>query len=280
MAVSRRRVLAAVAGGALMGVQAPWQPVPRAERAPSDAREGAAPVPAHVSRDEIVARYEGVEPSAWGMEVPGVITALPDDRPLLALTFDACGSTGGCGYDAGLIDFLRANRVPATLFVNARWIDANPDRFEELAGDPLFEIGNHGTAHRPLSVSGRSAYGIAGTRDAGEVYDEVEANAAKLTGLLGRRPRFFRSGTAHYDDVAARIAADLGQLLAGFTVNGDAGATLTSAQVRAEVAAAPSGAIVLGHMNHPGGGTADGIAAAVPSLLAAGHRFVRLSDLS
>ena len=285
MSVSRRGVLAAVAGGALVGIQAPLPGTLRTEQVPLDAvAQPPAPVPAPVptlpSRAETVSRYEKVEPSVWGMEVPGVITALPDGEALLALTFDACGSVGGCGYDAELIDFLRAHGVAATLFINARWIDCNPDRFEELAGDQLFEIGNHGTAHRPLSVSGRSAYGIAGTRDAGEVYDEVEANAAKLTGLLGHRPRFFRSGTAHYDDVATRIAADLGQLVAGFTVNGDAGATLTSAQVCAEVAAAPPGAIVLGHMNHPGGGTAGGIAAAVPPLLASGHRFVRLSDLS
>jgi hypothetical protein len=31
-------------------------------------------------------------------------------------------------------------------------------------------------------------------------------------------------------------------------------------------------------MNHPEGGTARGIAAAVPNLLASGYRFVRLSD--
>jgi hypothetical protein len=31
-------------------------------------------------------------------------------------------------------------------------------------------------------------------------------------------------------------------------------------------------------MNHPEGGTARGIAAAVPGLLASGYQFVRLSD--
>jgi peptidoglycan/xylan/chitin deacetylase (PgdA/CDA1 family) len=40
--------------------------------------------------------------------------------------------------------------VPATLFVNARWIEANPRQFRQLAADPLFEIANHGTEHRPL----------------------------------------------------------------------------------------------------------------------------------
>lgn len=185
-------------------------------------------------------------------------TKLPDGESATALTFDACGGPGGSGYDADLIDFLRKCSVPATLFLNARWIDANPDVFRQLAADPLFEIGNHGTVHRPLSVTGRSAYGIAGTGGVGEVYDEVAGNAHKLAGLLGHPVSFFRSGTAHYDDVAARMVADLGERAAGFTVNGDGGATLSAAEVRQEIAAAPPGAIVICHMNHPGGGTAPG----------------------
>ncbi|MFD0275093.1 polysaccharide deacetylase family protein [Kitasatospora sp. NPDC127111] len=241
---------------------------------------GPAPAPgAPIGRAEVLARYRGVEPARWGLDVSGVTSELPPGQRATALTFDACGGSGGSGYDAGLIDLLRAHDVPATLFLNARWIDANPAEFESLAGDPLFEIGNHGTLHRPLSVTGRSAYGIAGTGDVGEAYDEVAGNLAKLTALLGRPPRFFRSGTAHYDDVATRIAADLGQQVAGFTVNADGGATFTSAQVRAELDATPPGAIVIAHLNHPAGGTAPGFAAALPSLLAAGRRFARLSDV-
>jgi peptidoglycan/xylan/chitin deacetylase (PgdA/CDA1 family) len=63
-------------------------------------------------------------------------------------------------------------RVPATLFINARWIKANPRNFRQLAADPLFEIGNHGIEHRALSVIGRSAYG--------DVLGDASAN------LLGR----------------------------------------------------------------------------------------------
>jgi peptidoglycan/xylan/chitin deacetylase (PgdA/CDA1 family) len=207
-----------------------------------------------------------------------VLRALPTTRPVIALTFDACGGPGGSGYDQRLIDFLRRQEVPATLFLNSRWIDANSAVFRRLAHEPLFEIANHGTRHRPLSVTGRSAYGIAGTRNAGEVYDEVAGNQIKLARLLGAPPRFFRSGTAYCDDVAARIVTDLGERVVSFSVNGDGGATFTPEQVRRTVAAARGGSIVICHMNQPRSGTARGIAAAVPHLLASGYRFVRLSD--
>ncbi|MGW6917806.1 polysaccharide deacetylase family protein [Kitasatospora sp. NPDC054939] len=316
MALTRREVLAAVAGGVLAGCAgpsgpgrpgpppgAPTHPVPDASAA-SDASAAPeptaasgstavpqpisvsappappAPVPAAAfGRAAAVARYGALEPGQWGLEVPGVVTALPPGERAVALTFDACGGPGGSGYDAELIDVLRAHGVPATLFLNGRWIDANPAAFDLLAGEPLFELANHGTAHRPLSVTGRSAYGIAGTGGAGEVYDEIAGNTERLTALLGRPPRFFRSGTAHYDEVAVRIVGELGARVAGFTVNGDGGATLSAAQVHAEVVAAGPGSIVIGHLNHPGGGTARGIATAVPQLLAAGCRFVRLSDV-
>ncbi|WP_280697037.1 polysaccharide deacetylase family protein [Kitasatospora sp. GP82] len=227
----------------------------------------------------MVARYGRATPSSWGFDAPGVLGRLPSAERVIALTFDACGGPGGDGYDEALVGFLREHAVPATLFLNSRWIDANQAAFGQLAADPLFEIGNHGTRHVPLSVSGRSAYGIPGTRDAGEVFDEIAGNREKLTGLLGRPPRFFRPGTAYCDDIAARIVTDLGERLVGFTVNGDAGATFTAGQVEHEVAAVPPGSIVIGHMNHPGHGTSAGIAAAVPQLLASGHRFVRLSDV-
>ncbi|MFC5664471.1 polysaccharide deacetylase family protein [Kitasatospora misakiensis] len=257
---------------------APPTVTPTATFTPTPAPTSATPatLPA---RAVITARYAGVAPAAWGLDVPGVLTALPRSAaPAVALTFDACGGPGGSGYDAALVGTLREHGVPATLFLNARWIDANPAVFDALAADPLFEIANHGTAHRPLSVTGRAAYGIAGTRDPGEVYDEIAGNQAKLTALLGRPPGFFRSGTAHYDDVATRIADDLGQRIAGFSTNADGGATLPAAQVQRELLDVAPGGIVLAHMNHPASGTARGLAAALPALLAAGRTFTRLSD--
>ena len=120
-----------------------------------------------------------------------MVSRLPTSDRVVALTLDACGGRTGSGYDAELIKTLRRKRVPATLFVNARWIEANPGTFQRLAADPLFEIANHGTAHRPLSVNGRSAYGIAGTSSVADVVEEVAVNQQLITKLAGTAPAFF-----------------------------------------------------------------------------------------
>jgi peptidoglycan/xylan/chitin deacetylase (PgdA/CDA1 family) len=294
MIASRRTVLAALAAGALAGCDRPGRLASgggvasaapaaaagsRAPGAVSPAVPPAVPPAAPVlTRAQAVARYGHLRPHTWGFGGPGVVRELPTSRRVIALTFDACGGQGGSGYDQALIGFLRRREVPATLFLNSRWIDANPVAFGQLAAEPRFEIANHGTRHLPLSVTGRSAYGIPGTRNAGEVYDEVATNQAKLRRLLGVPPRFFRAGTAYCDDVAARIVTATGNRLVSFSVNGDGGATFSPGQVRSVVTAAPGGSIVICHMNHPESGTAQGIAASVPYLLARGYRFVRLSD--
>jgi peptidoglycan/xylan/chitin deacetylase (PgdA/CDA1 family) len=205
-----------------------------------------------------------------------MMTRVAGPGKVLALTFDACGVPGGSAYDENLIITLRQHAVPATLFLNSRWIAANRTVVAELVADPLFEIGNHGTRHRPLSTTGRSAYGIAGTRNAGEVYDEIAGNRAELTTLLGAPPRYFRAGTAYCDDVALRIVGDLGETAVGFATNGDAGATFTPAEVTRALLTARPGGIFIGHMNHPTHGTARGVAAALPRLLDAGYRFTHL----
>jgi peptidoglycan/xylan/chitin deacetylase (PgdA/CDA1 family) len=231
-----------------------------------------------VTRPDVVARYAGVAPVGFGLDVPGVVNRLPTQDRVVALTFDACGGARGSGYDAALIDVLRTTRTPATLFLNQRWVLAHPDLTADLAADPLFDLANHGTAHQPLSVTGASAYGIPGTAGPGEVFDEITGNRETLTAATGVAPRFFRSGTAHYDDVAVRIAGDVGETVVNFDVNGDAGATFGPQQVTAALRSASAGSIVIAHTNQPTGGTAAGVAAALPRMVADGFRFVRLSD--
>jgi peptidoglycan/xylan/chitin deacetylase (PgdA/CDA1 family) len=235
-------------------------------------------VPLESLKHEISSRFSGRQPHQWGETVTGVRTRLDTHEKVVALTLDACGSPKGKGFDNRLLDFLAQERIPATLFINARWIDANPELFKRLAANPLFEIANHGTRHKPASVSGRSVYSIEGTKDAAELVEEIELNARKIEVLTGKHPKFYRSGTAYYDEVAVEIASALGHEVAGFSLLGDAGATYSAAQVRNALLKATPGDIIICHMNHPESGTGPGIIAAVPELKRRGFRFVRLSE--
>jgi len=229
-------------------------------------------------QERIGREFSGRIPQEWSETATGVRTRLKTSDRVLALTLDACGSSTGKGFDAALIGFLQKERIPATLFINARWIDANPELFIKLSRDPLFEIANHGLLHRPASVSGRSVYGIAGTRNSAELVDEIEGNAARIFALTGKRTRYYRSGTAYYDEVAVEIANSLGHEVVGFSILGDAGATYRREQVKDALLRAQPGDIALLHMNHPAGETAAGVIAALPELKRRGFRFVKLSD--
>ncbi|MBH0780543.1 polysaccharide deacetylase family protein [Nocardia sp. NEAU-351] len=248
-----------------------------AAAAPGVAAPISAPLRAPLPLPAAVAgQHEGAAPRLWGTQMPGIVDSFAANGDQIALTLDACGGAGNNDMDQDLIDFLIAERIPCTLFLNKRWIDADPARVLRLAGNPLFELANHGVAHRPLSVNGRSAYGIAGTASAWEAADEVWVNHLRLAELTGVPPRLFRAGTAHYDEVAVAIATELGETPIGFSVNADRGATASAAQVAATVSAAWPGSITLAHMHRPRSGTGPGMVTALTALRQRGFTFVRL----
>lgn len=186
----------------------------------------------------------------------------------------------GSGYDAKLIKYLESEKAPAALFISGRWIDANRDIFQRLANHPLFDIENHGLNHKPCSVNGRSVYGIEGTRSVSELVDEIEQNGIKIQTLTGRKPKFYRPGTTYCDEVGVEVANALGYEVVNFNVLGDAGATYSKEQVKEALWNAPLSSIILMHMNHPEGETAQGVIEALPELKRRGFKFVKLSEYS
>lgn len=231
-------------------------------------------------KKKIISEFSGKVPQEWGETIKGVKTRLNTDQRVIALTFDACGGQKGSGYDAQLINFLTSEAIPATLFMSGKWIDANPDIFQTLARNPLFEIENHGLNHRPCSVNGRSVYGIKGTRSVGELVDEIEQNAIQIQTITGCKPKYYRSGTVYYDETGVEVANALGYEVVSFAVRGDAGATYSKKQVKEALLKASPSAIVLMHMNHPESGTAEGVIEAIPQLRKWGFNFVKLSEYS
>ncbi|WP_050787652.1 polysaccharide deacetylase family protein [Rhodococcus jostii] len=246
---TRRTVLLGLVGGSVLAALDSYThtqvsaaaPIPGLPDGPIP--DTAAPVPAPLAPPPadpaaLAAKYATAIPHERGTAVSGVHTRLAAAGRRIALTIDACGGPNGSDVDNALIALLNREQIPATFFLNGRWIDANPAVTAQLAANPLFELANHGTRHLPLSVTGKSAYTITDTRSAAEVVDEVLTNHHRLNAITGTPPRWFRPGTAHCDDVAAALVRGIGEQVVGFTVNGDAGATLSPAAVHSALTTA------------------------------------------
>ena len=216
----------------------------------------------------------------WGEFVKGVDEDLITNNKTIAFTFDACGGKNANGYDAELINFLKKEQIPATLFVTGKWIDANYSTFLQLSKESLFEIENHGFNHKPCSVDGESEYGIHGTKDIPDAFDEIEANAEKIKKITGRRPVFYRSATAYTDEACAKIAKQLGITIISFDVlSGDAvPKTPKSIIVDGVLKHIKPGAIVIMHFNRPAWNTFESMQEIVPALRKLGYHFAKLQD--
>jgi peptidoglycan/xylan/chitin deacetylase (PgdA/CDA1 family) len=252
--------------------QSPEPPTAQAPEPP------ASQAPAPSAKERLVAAYKTQTPKEWGERVAGVKTQLDTSEKVIALTFDACGGPRGSRVDTVLIEFLRKEKIPATLFISGSWIDSKPAVFKTLAADPLFEIENHGLAHKPCSVNGNKAYGIKGTASVAELVDEIEKNGRKIEAVTGGKPKFYRPGTAYCDEVAVKVAGELGYEVVNYNVLGDAGATRPKEKIREAMLKAEPGAIVILHMNQPRSQTAAGLKEAIPLLRQKGFRFVKLSE--
>ncbi|WP_233706597.1 polysaccharide deacetylase family protein [Helicobacter marmotae] len=228
---------------------------------------------APLTLESLEQKYAHISPKLWGENLDGVTTLLPSkDKKIVYLTFDACGGD----YDRALVDYLIDNHIPATLFINERWIKAHLQDFLLLAQNPLFSIQNHGSRHLPLSVNGKSIYHIAGTNSIKEVYDEVMENDKTITSLTGKKPHYFRSGTAYYDEVAVSILKDLGYEIGGFDVLGDGGASFSKKQILSQLSKVRNGSILIYHFNKPKSDTYAGIVEVVPKLAQMGFSFGKL----
>ena len=229
-------------------------------------------------RRKVMSEFHQSQPGRWGEFVSGVDEDIQTDKKYIAFTFDACGGEKGVGFDQELIDFLTKEKIPATLFFTGRWIDDHFNTFLQLSKDSLFEIENHGLMHRPCAINGESEYGIHGTSDAADAFDEIEGNARKIEAITGHKPTLYRSATAFIDEACARMAAQLKIQVVSFQVlSGDAVPnTPVSVLVKNVVDGAKPGALVIMHMNHPQWNTFEAMQLIVPELRKLGYAFVKL----
>jgi peptidoglycan/xylan/chitin deacetylase (PgdA/CDA1 family) len=196
-------------------------------------------------------------------------------QPSVALTFDACMGK----VDRRILDTLVDNRVPATIFVTARWLKRNAEAFAILQAHPdLFEIEDHGANHVPAVDRVVSIYGIQAAGSPKAVADEVEGGSEAIVKAGAPKPKFFRGATAKYTPSSIQQIEAMGYKVAGYSINGDGGSLLGRLATERNYARAKDGDVIISHINQPTHQAGEGVIAGILDLRKRGFRFVLLRD--
>ncbi|HSQ07512.1 MAG TPA: polysaccharide deacetylase family protein [Chromatiaceae bacterium] len=246
----------------------------------------------------IAAAESALPPLAEGLagSIRRVDPTDPEAR-LVALTFDLCEQANErAGYDAELVNALRAFGVKATFFAGGKWLRTHPEQAMQLMADPLFEIGNHAWTHGNLRVlHGEEARNqILWTQAEYQVLRRQLSERPCAVGagpgeweLIPAWPKLFRFPYGTCDQGSLDAAAELGlasiqwSLVAGDPDRGRSARAIAQS-IRAGVHAKGKegrGAIVVAHANGRGWHTAEALPLFIPQLQAEGYRFLTVSEL-
>lgn len=195
--------------------------------------------------------------------------------PRVALTLDACSGK----VDRRILDFLVAERVPATLFVTARWLKHNAEAIAILkAHSDLFEIEDHGRDHLAAVDWPVTIYGVHAAGSPEALTLEVNGGTEAILAAGFDRPRWFRGATAKYSASAMAQIEAMGYRIGGFSLNGDGGSLLGTRVTARRIAGAHDGDVIIAHINQPTHAAGEGVVEGVRALKKRGFDFVLLRD--
>jgi peptidoglycan-N-acetylglucosamine deacetylase len=217
--------------------------------------------------------------------------SLPVGAPkLVALTLDFCEQSHEIsGYDGAIIDLLRRERVPATLFMGGKWMLSHASRMQQLMSDPLFEVGTHGWVHR--NVRGLSGSALQAEMLApNAAYRITRATlqrsqcAVPLMAAIGDvpvRPTLtrFPFGACHAESLAVAQQAGMAAIQWDVSTGDPSPETSARAIVATILRQTRPGSIILAHANGRGVHTSEALPAAIKALRERGFVFTTVSAL-
>ena len=206
-----------------------------------------------------------------------------------ALTFDLCElETVTTGYDAAVIDYLREEALPATLFLGGKWMRTHAVRTKQLMTDPLFEIGSHAWSHGNFGIMDECAMreqirwtdaqyaALRETVMREAKTPEARAAAAAIPAAM----RFFRLPYGRTSELGLRVLADEGFDVIQWSVSGDSVLDMTPEEEgRATALRVNPGGILLFHANRVPKNAPAILRATVDTLRRLGYRFASVSTL-
>lgn len=213
------------------------------------------------------------------------------DKKAVALTFDLCeAERERSGYDARIVNLLRANGIRATFFAGGKWMRSHPEEAMQLMADPLFEIGNHSWNHRNLATLDEEA--------AREQVRRTQVQYAELRRHLAGRPCALSAGAEEMSRIPAlpglfrfpygrctrdglRVVEAHGLISVQWdVVSGDPSSRQTPERMARQVLGqVKPGSVVVFHANGRGLHTARALPRIIARLEAEGYEFLTVSEL-
>lgn len=201
------------------------------------------------------------------------VTEIPTGDRVVALTFDAGGSSAGL---PSILGTLADQQVPATFFLTGQWVDDNPQGVAVIHADG-HRLGNHSMTHPHFPALPDQA-----------IRDEVRGAEGRIL-AAGADPRpLFRFPFGDRDERTIAAVNDLGYVAVRWTVDtlgwrGTSGGVSAQEVADRAVNALRPGEIVLMHVgSNPEDGTtldADALPDMIERMRAAGYTFVTLDAL-
>ena len=199
-----------------------------------------------------------------------IVTRLPGDEPVVALTFDACETRTPSSFDQKIVAYLIKEEIPATIFVNGKFARRNMEALRSIAGEPFLEIENHSLNH-PQHMENLNEQ---------EITKEVLGGEELIVQATGKKPLFFRFPAGNHDQRSVKVVENLGYRVVHWTfASGDPSKGTTPARlVDWVLEKTRKGAILIFHINGRGYGTGEALPQIVQQLRQKGYRFVLLKD--
>ncbi len=197
----------------------------------------------------------------------GVITKLPSEEKIIALTFDACETKTPVTFDEGILTYLTTEKIPFAIFVSGKFAKHNKEKLKELAGLDFVEIENHSMNHFQNMEKLPDE----------KVKSEVLENEKLISDITGKKTKFFRFPAGNYNQRVLDDVENLGYRVVHWRfTSGDPAKNISVKKLVTWVMyKVKPGDILIFHINGRGYRTAEGLPLIVKQLREQGYRFVK-----
>lgn len=173
-------------------------------------------------------------------------------------------------FDRKVYQTLTDSQVPATIFLSGKWIRTHTKETEELAANPLIELGNHSYSHHHMASMSPDS-----------ILSEIQKVQTTLFKVYQKSAKVFRAPYGELSGELVQTVRSMGLTAVQFDLaSGDPDTSISKERlVRYVVRSARNGSIIVMHINGRGRHTAEALPEIIRGLHKRGFRLVTIAEL-